>query len=123
MVRHIGSATQPTQTGRTAAGRTAGGADFHKALLEAHRRGGDVRLSAHAQQRIKERNLFLSPGDMERVSKAADRLAGKGGREALVVMDSMGLILDVRNRTVVTAIERQGLRENVFTNIDSAVFA
>jgi len=40
-----------------------------------------------------------------------------------VVMDGLGLILDVANRTVVTAIDSQRLQDNVFTNIDSAVFA
>lgn len=124
MVEHISpaapAAAQSVQLGTR---RAAAGVDFRKALLDAQRRTGQVQLSAHAAERLKQRNINLTPADMARVSKAADRLASKGGREALVLMDSVGLILDVKNRTVVTAMERQGLRENVFTNIDSAAFA
>ena len=123
MVEQVsGASPAAVRTAQTVSGRRAAGNNFHKALLEAARRG-KVRLSAHAEERLARRNITLSAGDIDRVSRAADRLASKGGREALVLMDSVGFILDVTNRTVVTAIERQGLKENVFTNIDSAAFA
>jgi flagellar operon protein len=97
--------------------------DFRAALEGAMRPDTDVRLSLHARERLRERNIVLADADMRRISAAADKLASKGGRDALVVMDKVGLILDVPRRTVVTAIERQRLGENVFTNIDSAIFA
>jgi len=123
MVEQVsGASPAAVRAARTVSGRRAAGNDFRKALEEAARRG-KVRLSAHAAERLARRNITLSAGDIDRVSRAADRLASKGGREALVLMDSVGFILDVTNRTVVTAIERQGLKENVFTNIDSAAFA
>jgi len=31
------------------------------------------------------------------------------------------MIVSVKNRTVITAVDNDNLRENVFTNIDSAV--
>jgi len=98
-------------------------ADIRTALEGAMRPDTDVRLSLHARERLRERNIVLADADMQRISAAADKLASKGGRDALVVMDKVGLILDVPRRTVVTAIERQRLGENVFTNIDSAIFA
>ena len=101
----------------------AAAGDFRTALEGAMRPDKDVRLSLHARERLRERNIVLADADMQRISAAADKLASKGGRDALVVMDKVGLILDVPRRTVVTAIERQRLAENVFTNIDSAVFA
>ena len=124
MVENV-SAARPLTAGTASidANRATGGADFRRALADAQRKTGQVRISLHARQRLRQRNIDLSTADMEKVSRAADRLASKGGREALVVMDSVGLILDVKNRTVVTAIEKQGLQENVFTNIDSAAFA
>lgn len=124
MVEHISSAAAASaQSAQLGTRRTSAGVDFRRALLDAQQRTGEVRLSAHAEQRLAQRDINLTPADMARVAKAADRLASKGGREALVVMDAVGLILDVPNRTVVTAIDQQNLRENVFTNIDSAVFA
>lgn len=124
MVEHISSAAPAAaQSAQLGTRRVSAGVEFRRALLDAQRRTGEVRLSAHARHRLAQRDITLTPADMERVSKAVDRLASKGGREALVLMDSVGLILDVKNRTVVTAIGQQGLQEHVFTNIDSAAFA
>jgi len=35
----------------------------------------------------------------------------------------LALIVSIKNRTVITAVDGQSLKENVFTNIDSAVIA
>jgi flagellar operon protein len=50
-----------------------------------------------------------------------DRAAAKGARESLVMMDDVALVVSVKNRTVITAVDRAHLKDNVFTNIDSAV--
>ena len=112
----------PVSTGAQAGAARPGAVDFRQVLEKTLGTRG-VKISAHAEERLKARNITLGNADMERISAAADKVASKGGRDALVVMDKVGLILDVRNRTVVTAIERMQLSENVFTNIDSAVFA
>ncbi len=97
--------------------------DFRSVLQGALQPQQSVRLSAHAGQRLRERNIVLGDADMQRINQAAEKVASKGGRDALVLMDKVGLILDVASRTVVTAIEPQAMRDNVFTDIDSAVFA
>ena len=124
MVRQVdptGRIPVPLARGRRAP--STAGSDFRTALRQAQRRAGEVRFSAHALERLRQRDINFTASDVRRVSQAAEKLAGKGGRQSLVVMDGVGLILDVANRTVVTAVERRALRENVFTNIDSAVFA
>lgn len=77
----------------------------------------DVKLSAHARMRLKERGLELTEGDISRIRGAIDVLAAKGGRDSLVLMGDTALIVNVPNRTVVTAMDTG----NVYTNIDSAV--
>ena len=47
----------------------------------------------------------------------------KGGRESLVMLDDTALVVSVKNDTVVTVVDREQLKNNVFTNIDSAVIA
>jgi flagellar operon protein len=37
------------------------------------------------------------------------------------MLDDVALVVSVRNRTVITAMDKENLRNNVFTNIDSAV--
>ena len=40
---------------------------------------------------------------------------------AVVLTDKAALVVSVKNRTVITAVDPASMRENVFTNIDSAV--
>jgi len=83
--------------------------------------GESVRFSGHAQMRMRTRNISLSEGDMAKLAQAVDRASAKGARESLILMDNLALVVSIRNRTVITAVDGERIKENVFTNIDSAV--
>ncbi len=83
----------------------------------------NVKFSGHAQQRLKSRNIELSSQQMERISNAVDRAAGKGSRDSLLLVDDLAAVVSVENRTVVTVVDSESMKENVFTNIDSTVIA
>lgn len=80
-----------------------------------------LKVSAHAQTRLQSRNIAMDPDAWGRVLDGVDRAAQKGAKESLVLVDDVALVVSVRNRTVITAVEKAQLRQNVFTNIDSAV--
>jgi flagellar operon protein len=84
---------------------------------------GSVKFSGHAKSRIEGRNIDLSDTDILRLENAVQNAAGKNSREALVLLDDKALIVNVKNRTVVTLVNKTDLNDNVITNIDSAVFA
>jgi len=124
MVRQVnGIVAPPGQTAANRAAKATPEVDFRRVLEGVARPQEAVRLSAHARERLRESNIVLGDADMARLTDAARKVASKGGRDALVLMDGLGLIVDVANSTVVTAIDRQRLQQNVFTNIDSAIFA
>ena len=50
-----------------------------------------------------------------------DKAAAKGCKESLVLVDNAALVVSIKNRTVITAVDKESLTDNVFTNIDSAV--
>jgi flagellar operon protein len=52
---------------------------------------------------------------------AVNRAEAKGAKESLILMDRLALVVSVKNRTVITAVDDQNLKDNIFTNIDSAV--
>jgi len=85
------------------------------------KKGQEVKLSTHAQARLKSRNIPWDQQRQERLNALVDKAAAKGARESLVLMEDVAFIVSVRNRTVITAVDGQSLKENVFTNIDSAV--
>jgi flagellar operon protein len=80
-----------------------------------------LRWSAHAVQRLSQRQIPVTPEMQQRLEGAVERLAAKGGRESVVVLDRMAFVVSVANRTVITAVDPAGMRDQVFTNIDSAV--
>lgn len=82
---------------------------------------GEIKFSAHAQQRMKTRGITLNAMEMDQIRSAVSKAAAKGARESLVLINNKALVVSVPNRTVITAVDEGSLKENVFTNIDSAV--
>lgn len=82
-----------------------------------------LRFSQHAQQRLASSGVALARDDLERLGRAVDMAASKGARQSLVLLSGTALVVSVPNRTVVTAVSGERMKENVFTNIDSAVIA
>jgi flagellar operon protein len=84
---------------------------------------GALALSKHATQRVERRQIDLSTQTRERLERGAALAAAKGARESLVLVDGTAFVVSVRNSTVITALAPAQAREQVFTNIDSAVIA
>ena len=82
-----------------------------------------VQFSKHAVQRLERRNLAVDTTSMQRLQDGVDRAAGKGARDAVVLVDDTAFVVSVRNRTVITAVGKDQMTDHVFTNIDSAVIA
>ena len=99
------------------AGPAAGGG-FREGL---DRELGGLKFSAHAEARLKSRNIRLKDSDLTRITGAVEKAESKGSRESLILMDDLAFVVSVRNRTVITAMDGNALKENIFTNIDSAV--
>jgi flagellar operon protein len=86
-------------------------------------KSAQVQFSGHALQRVRRRGIELDAGTVQRLQSGVERAAGKGARESVVFVDSTAFVVSVRNRTVITAVDRDHMKDHVFTNIDSAVIA
>jgi flagellar operon protein len=103
-------------------GATSGtGAD--KAGAAATSKAEPLRFSKHALERVQRRGIALDPTTLGRLREGVGRAAGKGSRDSIVLVDGTAFVVSVNNRTVVTAVGSEHMREHVFTNIDSAVIA
>lgn len=81
----------------------------------------ELKFSAHAKARLQSRGIDLSPDDLVRMQEAIHKVNEKGSRESLVLTDKAAFVVSVKNNTVITAVDRDSLKDNVFTNIDSTV--
>lgn len=111
-------APKPAQRGGAPAGPA-----FADVLAGQVNAGESVRFSGHALDRISRRGINLDAAALARLNGGVERAAAKGSRESLVLLDDTAFVVSVRNRTVVTAVDREHMRDQVFTNIDSAVIA
>ena len=84
------------------------------------RTSNEVKFSKHANQRLESRNITLSDTQIDRLNSGINQARVKQINESLVMMDNLAFIVNIKNNTVVTALE-QGDEGNVFTNIDGAV--
>jgi flagellar operon protein len=82
-----------------------------------------VKFSNHALKRLESRNIQLSETEINKIQDAVQKAESKGSKDSLVMMDKTAFIVNIPNKTVVTAIDVANSAENVFTNIDSVVFA
>ena len=110
-------ASKPVQSDKSERTKPLGETQFSQILDQAQ----SVKFSQHAQDRLKERNISFSSDQLQQLEGAVNSVAQKGGKDSLVMMGDAALVVSVKNRTVVTAMDRTQMKGNVFTNIDSAV--
>jgi len=79
-----------------------------------------LKFSNHALQRLQSRNITLTSDDVSRMNAMADKAAAKGAKQSLFMLRDVAMVVSITNRTVITAVDQDSMKENVFTNIDSA---
>lgn len=80
---------------------------------------GELKFSKHANERLASRNIDLTDEQMGRLETGAKKASEKGINESLVMVDNLAFIVNVKNNTVITAVNDG--EDKVFTNIDGAV--
>ena len=106
------------KTGAKTSGMTDEGLTFEEVLYS---KKSELKFSKHADARLNERNICLSDDQLQRLNNGVAKAGAKGIDESLMLMDGLAFIVNVRNNTVVTAIDSTVSEEKVFTNIDGAV--
>lgn len=80
-----------------------------------------LKFSNHAVDRMQMRGIRFTPEQMSKIEGAVGKAQAKGARETLLLTDNAALIVSIKDKTVVTVMDKASLKENVFTNIDSTV--
>ena len=121
MIERISGQRQPQQAvqHRLAA---AGGVEaaFQRELSRQAADG--VAFSKHAISRAEERGIEVTPTLLERLGDSVEKAQAKGATNILALDQSLAFIVNVPNYRVITALSQAEMKENIFTNIDGAVF-
>lgn len=100
--------------------RAGGGFD---AMLRQEIQKADTGLqfSKHSKERIEQRGISLTEELMADLNAAAGKARLRGARDVVMIGQDAAFIVNVPNNMVVTAMNGEEMKDNIFTNIDSAV--
>ena len=76
-------------------------------------------VSKHEALRLNEIN-FTSE-DMKQIEKGFEIAKGKNSKNTVMLYKDVALIASVENKTIITAVEKERAKDNIFTNVDSVV--
>ena len=101
--------------------RNGAGASFQTLLNQQLKENENLKFSKHAQERIGQRGIEVSQTLVDSLEDAVSKARDKGAKD-IVIIDSKGAFLvNIPNNTVITTMSVNEMKENIFTNIDSAV--
>ncbi|MBK5240408.1 TIGR02530 family flagellar biosynthesis protein [Clostridium sp.] len=78
-------------------------------------------ISSHAAQRLNSRNINFNDADLKKINEGINMADSKGAKQSLILYKDMALITSIKNRTVITALDKNQSQASVVTNIDSVV--
>ncbi|MBN1044516.1 MULTISPECIES: TIGR02530 family flagellar biosynthesis protein [unclassified Clostridium] len=76
-------------------------------------------VSKHAAERLNEINF--TDKDMQEIEKGFQIAKDKNSKNSVILYKDTALIASIENRTLITAVEKERAKDNIFTNIDSVV--
>lgn len=82
----------------------------------------EISFSKHANQRTVDRNIQITPADLNRLGEACEKAQNKGLKDALILMNDTAFIVNAPNKVVVTVMDKNEMKNNVISNINGAVF-
>lgn len=95
---------------------------LRKELAQSEQPVQSVAFSKHAISRAQERGIEVTPDLMDQLVGSVIRAQAKGATNILAMDAEKAFIINVPNAKVITAITQEEMKENIFTNIDGAVF-
>lgn len=107
-----------------AVGNSTNSVSFNEVLnstKQAVQKESEIKFSKHAALRIEQRGIAMGDGFIEELKSAVDKADEKGVRNVAIISKRGAFIVNVPNRTVVTGMTEQEMKNNIFTNIDAAI--
>jgi len=93
--------------------------NFQQVLDDIINKNDGFTVSKHAALRLKE--IDFNQDDMKKIEKGFQTAEDKNSKNTVMLYKDVALIASVENRTIITAVEKDRAKDNIFTNIDSVV--
>lgn len=100
---------------------SAAGVQFADLLQQKAGASQSVQFSKHAARRVQERGIDMTDHLLSDLNQAVQKARAKGARDVVIIGENGAFIVNIPNNVVVTTMSGTEMKENIFTNIDSAV--
>lgn len=100
---------------------TGNNVPFAELLQKEAGRPQSVQFSKHAALRVQQRGIEMTEGLLSDLNQAVKKAQEKGAKDVAVIGASGAFIVNVPNNVVITTMSGAEMKDNIFTNIDSAV--
>lgn len=101
--------------------RVNSGASFEAVLNEQLNKNSEVQFSKHAKERLEQRGIAMTGTLMDSLNVAVAKAKSKGAKDVVIIGENQAFIVNVPNNVVVTTMQGREMKDNIFTNIDSAI--
>ena len=110
-----------TVTGANTGKNTSTQVQFADILHKEADKAQSVQFSKHAAQRVQQRGIQMTDTLLDSINQAVGKAREKGAKDVVIIRSQAAFIVNVTNNTVITSMSGAEMRDNIFTNIDSAV--
>ena len=90
---------------------------FHNALQPE----SNLIVSKHAKERLQQRAIHIDDAHWKQIGDKILEARKKGVTDSLVLLKDAALIVSAKNNTVITAMDRDEARTQIFTNINGTI--
>lgn len=80
-----------------------------------------LKISKHAEKRLQERGIIINPDRWSMISEKVSEAKTKGVQESLVIVKEAALLVSAKNNIVITALDRNEAKSQIFTNINGTI--
>ena len=82
---------------------------------------GSLAVSKHAQKRLTQRNIEIDSKTWMEIGDKVKEARKLGVTDSLVLTREAALVISAKNNTVITAMDRDEAKSQIFTNINGTI--
>lgn len=93
---------------------------FNQVLSQQLLEKEELTFTKHASMRLNARDINFSDEQMTRINEGVKEAEKKGIKDSLLLIDDVALVVNVKNKTVITAVKKEQ-QNQIFSKIDGAI--
>lgn len=113
--------TEPFQIAKKQTTANQAKSSFEQLLQAKLQENESLQFSKHSKERIAQRGIEVTEDLLGRMNEAASSAKQKGAKDVVMIDQQAVFIVSIPNNTVITAMNGNEMKQNIFTKIDGAV--